>query len=46
MDGTKVVVELLRERDCDLVQGYWMGRPLDAAGVVALLTPPLSAAAR
>lgn len=38
--------QLLSQRGCDLVQGYWMGRPLDAAGVVALLTPPLSAAAR
>ena len=23
--------DLLRERDCDLVQGYWLGHPLTAA---------------
>ena len=29
--------ELLRERDCDLVQGYWLGHPLSAAELVKLL---------
>ena len=29
--------ELLRERDCDLVQGYWLGHPLSAAEFVKLL---------
>ncbi len=29
--------ELLSQRGCDLVQGYWLGRPLDAVGLVQLL---------
>lgn len=28
---------LLRERGCDLAQGYWLGRPVDAQGFAALL---------
>ncbi len=31
--------ELLSQRGCDLVQGYWLGRPLDVEGVVRLLRP-------
>jgi len=38
--------QLLSQRGCDLVQGYWMGRPLDIAGLVKLLTPPQAVAAR
>lgn len=29
--------ELLRERDCDLVQGYWLGHPVPAEDFVRLL---------
>lgn len=29
--------ELLSQRGCDLVQGYWLGRPLDAVGLMQLL---------
>ncbi|MDE2406878.1 MAG: EAL domain-containing protein [Xanthomonadaceae bacterium] len=29
--------ELLRERDCDLVQGYWLGHPLEPQQFVDLL---------
>jgi diguanylate cyclase (GGDEF)-like protein len=29
--------DLLRERDCDLVQGYWLGHPLTAAEFVKLV---------
>ncbi|MGH8054264.1 MAG: putative bifunctional diguanylate cyclase/phosphodiesterase [Stenotrophomonas sp.] len=29
--------ELLSQRGCDLVQGYWLGRPLDADALVQLL---------
>ncbi len=29
--------ELLSQRGCDLVQGYWLGRPLDAEALVQLL---------
>ena len=29
--------ELLRDRDCDLVQGYWLGHPLTAAEFAKLL---------
>ncbi len=29
--------ELLRERDCDLVQGYWLGHPVTAAEFAKLL---------
>ncbi len=31
--------ELLSQRGCDLVQGYWLGRPLDVEGIVRLLRP-------
>jgi len=30
--------ELLRERDCDLVQGYWLGAPCSAAEFAQLLS--------
>ena len=30
---------LLRERGCDLAQGFWLGYPVDAAGFAALLRP-------
>ena len=29
--------DLLNQRDCDLVQGYWLGKPLDSDALVALL---------
>ena len=29
--------ELLRERDCDLVQGYWLGHPISAAEFAKLV---------
>ena len=29
--------ELLRERDCDLVQGYWLGHPMGGQEFVRLL---------
>ncbi|RZA22222.1 MAG: EAL domain-containing protein [Lysobacteraceae bacterium] len=29
--------ELLRERDCDLVQGFWLGQPLSAAEFTRLI---------
>lgn len=29
--------DLLRDRDCDLVQGYWLGHPLSAAEFVKLV---------
>ena len=29
--------ELLRERDCDLVQGYWLGHPMSAAEFAKLI---------
>jgi predicted signal transduction protein with EAL and GGDEF domain len=29
--------ELLRDRDCDLVQGYWLGHPITAAEFAKLL---------
>ena len=29
--------ELLRERDCDLVQGYWLGHPVPAEDFARLL---------
>jgi diguanylate cyclase (GGDEF)-like protein len=29
--------EILRERGCDLAQGFWIGRPMDARGFEALL---------
>ena len=29
--------ELLRERDCDLVQGYWLGHPMGGQDFVAQL---------
>lgn len=32
--------ELLRERECDLMQGYWMSHPLTAAEFAALLAQP------
>ena len=28
---------LLRERGCDLAQGFWLGYPVDAGGFAALL---------
>jgi EAL domain-containing protein (putative c-di-GMP-specific phosphodiesterase class I) len=28
---------LLRERGCDLVQGYWLGHPLEPQAFVALM---------
>ncbi|RNF86297.1 GGDEF domain-containing protein [Lysobacter psychrotolerans] len=31
--------ELLRERDCDLAQGYWLGHPVPMAEFQALLCP-------
>ncbi|HEX7990394.1 MAG TPA: EAL domain-containing protein, partial [Stenotrophomonas sp.] len=38
--------ELLSQRGCDLVQGYWLGRPLDAPGLVSLLERGAMAALR
>ena len=38
--------ELLSQRGCDLVQGYWLGRPLDAPGLVGLLEQGAMAAMR
>lgn len=38
--------ELLSQRGCDLVQGYWLGRPLEAAGLVSLLERGAMAAVR
>ncbi|MEN5207636.1 EAL domain-containing protein [Stenotrophomonas terrae] len=38
--------ELLSQRGCDLVQGYWLGRPLDAPGLVSLLERSSMAALR
>ena len=32
--------ELLRERECDLMQGYWMSHPLTAGEFSALLAQP------
>ncbi len=29
--------DLLNQRDCDLVQGYWLAKPLDSDALVALL---------
>ena len=29
--------DLLNERGCDLVQGYWLARPLDSDDLVRLL---------
>jgi EAL domain-containing protein (putative c-di-GMP-specific phosphodiesterase class I) len=29
--------DLLRERDCDLVQGYWLGHPQSGQELTALL---------
>ncbi|MNM92742.1 Phytochrome-like protein cph2 [compost metagenome] len=29
--------ELLSQRGCDLVQGYWLGRPLNADALIQLL---------
>jgi len=29
--------DLLRERDCDMVQGYWLGHPLTAAELVRMI---------
>jgi EAL domain-containing protein (putative c-di-GMP-specific phosphodiesterase class I) len=28
---------ILRERGCDLAQGYWLGHPVDAAEIAELL---------
>jgi EAL domain-containing protein (putative c-di-GMP-specific phosphodiesterase class I) len=30
---------LLRERGCDLAQGYWLGHPVPMAAFTALLEP-------
>lgn len=38
--------ELLSQRGCDLVQGYWLGRPLDAAALVQLLEQGAMASVR
>lgn len=37
--------ELLNERGCDLVQGYWLARPLDSDDLVRLLDAAPSPAA-
>jgi EAL domain-containing protein (putative c-di-GMP-specific phosphodiesterase class I) len=31
--------ELLSQRGCDLVQGYWLGRPVEAGELVRMLRP-------
>ena len=31
---------LLRERGCDFAQGFWLGQPVDAAGLAAMLQEP------
>ncbi len=31
--------DVLRERGCDLAQGYWLGYPMDATAFAALLSP-------
>ena len=41
-----LLLELLSQRGSDLVQGYWLGRPLDAPGLVGLLEQGAMAALR